>query len=357
MTAPALETVALTVGYRRRRRRTPVFTGLNLTVAAGELVCLVGPNGVGKTTLFRTLSGGLRPIAGVVRLGGRDIAMLRQFELARVLAVVTTDRMEVSALRAYQVAALGRYPHTGWGGRLSAEDHAAIRWALRAVGADHLADRDVSELSDGERQRINIARALAQRPSILILDEPTAFLDLPSRIELMALLRDLARDEGVAVIVSTHDLDLALRTADQLWVMTRAKELFTGAPEDLVFAGRLGEAFSTGRIRFDAGERGFRLTADPARPAVVHGEGIAAALAAAALEREGLQLVATAEDSPALVVTIEAGGRWQAEIGGITRLGAGFAALARLARDFRPDPSGRAAPQHTNTFPKEKTHG
>lgn len=356
MTAPALAATALAVGYRRRRRTTSVFTGLDLSVSPGELVCLVGPNGVGKTTLLRTLSGGLRPLAGSVLLAGRDIAALRQIEIARLLALVGTDRMEIAALRAYHVVSLGRYPHTGWGGRLSAADHDAVRWALRAVSADHLADRDVSELSDGERQRINIARALAQRPSVLILDEPTAFLDLPSRIELMALLRGLARGEGVAIIASTHDLDLALRSADQLWVMTRTRELFAGAPEDLILAGRLGETFSTNRVRFDPGQRSFRPVGDPARRGFIQGEGVAASLAAAVLEREGLQLVASADREPTLMVTVEAGGRWQAEIGGITRLGAGFAALAQLASAFQPSAEDGAEP--VPDFPKEKkTYG
>ncbi len=244
---PAVEATSLAIGHRRRR--TAICGDLNLALAAGEFVCLVGRNGVGKTTLLRTLSGVQRPLSGHVRLAGRDAAGLRQIEIARLVGLVQTQPIEIGALSAYQMVALGRYPHVGWGGQLSTTDHAVVRRAIAAVGAAAVAHRDVGELSDGERQRINIARALAQEPAVLLLDEPMAFLDLPSRMALVALLRRLAREEGVAIVAATHDLDLALRNADRIWLMTGSR-LHAGVPDDLVLAGHLAAAFGVERSAF-----------------------------------------------------------------------------------------------------------
>ncbi|MGH3665817.1 MAG: ABC transporter ATP-binding protein, partial [Egibacteraceae bacterium] len=239
---------ALAVGYRRRRRADRVLlSGLELALPAGELTCLLGPNGSGKSTLLRTLAGMQEPLSGEVRLLGDDVGALEPRERARRLSVVLTEPVDTGLMRAADLVALGRYPHTGWGGRLSDDDVAAVRWALRVTGAAPLAARRVLELSDGERQRVLIARALAQQPAVLALDEPVAFVDLPRRVELTQLLRDLARECGLAVLLTTHDLDLALRSADTLWLIDPHAEpdqrLRTGAPEDLLLAGAVAAAF------------------------------------------------------------------------------------------------------------------
>jgi iron complex transport system ATP-binding protein len=250
----ALRTVDLSVGYRSRRAQRIVLDRLNVRVHPGELVCLLGPNGLGKSTLLRTLAKMQPAMSGRIELGGCDLRRLNPMDLARRLGVVLTERLTVSALTAAHVVELGRYPHSGWFGRLTPRDHEVVRWTIHAVGAEHLAVRDYNELSDGERQRILIARALAQEPLMLLLDEPTAFLDVPSRVQLMGLLRRLVRDERLAVVVSTHDLELALRTADTLWLIMRDGRLHAGAPKDMVLDGRIEEAFGAETIRFSPEE-------------------------------------------------------------------------------------------------------
>ncbi|MCW5695190.1 MAG: ABC transporter ATP-binding protein [Bauldia sp.] len=296
----------LSVGYRGRGATHAVLTGLDLAVEAGAFVCLLGANGTGKSTLLRTLARMQKPLAGRVLLSGVDIRTLPQAALARLVGLVLTERFDVAALDVYRVVALGRYAHQGWSGRMSDADHAAVRNALAAVGASHLAQRDCVELSDGERQRVNVARALAQEPAVLILDEPTAHLDAASRAELMALLQELARGHGLAVVASTHDIDLALRSADAIWLASAGRVL-AGAPEDLVSDGSLGRALSTGSVGFVPETRSFRLWRPGGRIARVEGSGLPASLAAAVLERQGFEIVAG--DAPILV---EAGddGAW-----------------------------------------------
>jgi iron complex transport system ATP-binding protein len=260
---------------------------INLAVRPGELVCLLGPNGIGKSTLLRTLAKMQPALWGSVELGGSDLRLMTDIELARRLGVVLTERVAVEALPVRRIVELGRYPHSGWFGRITDRDRAAVDWAIDAVGARHLADRDFSRLSDGERQRVMIGRALAQEPVLLVLDEPTAFLDVPSRVELMGLLRQLTRDGSLAVVISTHDLELALRTGDVVWLVMPDGELVTGAPEDVVLGGALGEAFEGRQIRFHPHDRSFRLLTGDCGNAAVHGSGLRASLAKAVLEREG----------------------------------------------------------------------
>jgi iron complex transport system ATP-binding protein len=162
-------------------------------------------------------------------------------------------------MKGYDLVALGRQPHTGWSGRLSANDHAEIERALRDANAIALADRLVAELSDGERQRILIARALAQQPRTIVLDEPTAFLDLPRRVELMDMLRRLAHERGIGVLLSIHDLELALRYADDIWLLGPDGEFFRGAPEDLVLSGTFEKAFAREGFFFDLEHGALRL--------------------------------------------------------------------------------------------------
>ncbi len=255
---PALRTRDLAVGYHSGRQRRAVLERVSVSAMPGQLVCLLGPNGIGKSTLMRTLARMQPALWGAVELGGRALDSLSAGELARRLGVVLTERVAVESLRVRQIVELGRYPHSGWLGGLSPHDRDVVAWAIDAVGAGPLADRDFAQLSDGERQRVMVARALAQEPVLLMLDEPTAFLDVPSRVELMGLLRRLTRESALAVILSTHDLELALRTADVIWLLMPGGELVTGAPEDVMLSGAISTAFEGRRIRFHVEERAFR---------------------------------------------------------------------------------------------------
>lgn len=254
-----LEVRDAAVGYHRRGRVTTVLRGVNLTARAGELTALLGPNGAGKSTLLRTVAGLIPPVAGSFRLGGTELTELAPEERARRVAVVLTERVIPGMLTAWEVTALGRYPRTGPTGALRPVDRAVVAGALAAVEADHLAHRLVAELSDGERQRIFIARALAQEPQLLLLDEPTAFLDAPSRVSVTGLLHRLAREREMAVVTSTHDVDIALRVADHVWLLDRDRNLCCGHPAELVASGAVGRAFDSHELRFDPATGTFLL--------------------------------------------------------------------------------------------------
>lgn len=244
--ASGVELRQLAIGYRigrsfRPARTRTVADRLAATACRGELTVLLGPNGSGKSTLLRTLAGLQPSLAGQVLLDGQDLAGLAADELARRVAVVLTDRVDAGLLSARELAGLGRTPHLGFAGRLGARDREVVAWALAAVGAGALADRPAGELSDGERQRVLTARALAQEPSLLVLDEPTAFLDVPSRVGLVELLRRLADERDLAVLMSTHDLELALRVADRVWLLGRDHRLTSGTPEQLALSGQIAD--------------------------------------------------------------------------------------------------------------------
>jgi iron complex transport system ATP-binding protein len=217
-------------------------------------------------------------------------------ELARLLSVVLTERVDVGTLSVYALVGLGRYPYTDWSGVLTEQDEKVVRWAVESVGAVDLAHRNVGELSDGERQKVMIARALAQEPAVMLLDEPTAFLDLPRRVEIMQMLRQLVRDTGRTVLLSTHDLDLALRSADRIWLMPHDAPMQVGAPEDLVLNGAFESAFHSEGVIFDPETGSFRIHRKQGGEIVLRGdEGIAMIWTRRALEREGFAVVPVSE--------------------------------------------------------------
>jgi iron complex transport system ATP-binding protein len=250
----------LSAGYiRARRDPLVVVREICITLPAGEMVCLLGPNGAGKSTLMRTVAGMQPPINGRVFLNSDDIHKLAARDLAKRLSVVLTERVSIGMLTAYALVALGRYPYTDWTGRLTEHDHAVVRSAIQAVGAESLAAHNITELSDGERQKIMIARALAQETPIMVLDEITAFLDLPRRVEVMRILRDLAHDAKKAILLSTHDLDLALRSADKIWLLPKGGAFQSGTPSELINNGAFENAFQTQGARFDRASGSFHF--------------------------------------------------------------------------------------------------
>lgn len=208
----AITTNRLTVGYRGHR----VVEDISLSLPCGRLVCLLGPNGAGKSTLLRTLCGFQPPIAGTVTISGSDITTMSAAEVARLVSVVLTDRPLTPSLTAAEMVGMGRAPYTGFWGRLSDDDRRLVSEAMQTVGIAPLATRRMGQLSDGERQKVMIAKALAQHTPVIVLDEPTAFLDYPSKVAVMKTLARLAHDEGKTILISTHDLELAAQLGDEL---------------------------------------------------------------------------------------------------------------------------------------------
>lgn len=245
----------LTTGYGRRA----VATGLNAALRPGRLTCLLGPNGVGKSTLLRTLCGFQPPLGGQILIGGKDTAGMTRKEMSRIIGVVLTERPDVADMRAAEMVAMGRTPYTGFWGTLRAEDARHVDEALRLVGIEALADRMVHTLSDGERQKVMIAKALAQDTPLILLDEPTAFLDFPSKVETLRLLRRLAHEAGKTVFLSTHDLEMAIQLADDLWLLS-AEGLTHGPADALSANGTLERFAATDGLRFDAVRKVFYLS-------------------------------------------------------------------------------------------------
>ena len=334
-----LTTEDLSIGYHLPHQPDLILArGLDLSLQAGELVCLIGPNGAGKSTLMRTLAGLEAPLAGRICLLGDDIERLDARERARRLSMVLTERVDGGLLSAYALVALGRHPYTDWTGQLSAHDEAVIRWALDAVSAVPLAERKVYTLSDGERQKVLIARALAQEPDLMLLDEPTAFLDLPRRVEIMSLLRAVAHNSGRAVLLSSHDLDLALRSADRLWLLAAGGTLHSGAPEDLVLSGTLGAAFQTEGVRFDPQTGAFVLNGQPGAIIALSGQGLQAIWTRRALERAGFA-IATNGTQPLAEVTVHLD-HWELVCDGQSSRHSSLAALIDTLQASSKVPSG-----------------
>ena len=203
----------LSVGYNGF---SPVLNVINVEIKSGELTCLIGPNVIGKSTLLKTLTGFLPKLGGRLLLDGRDIDLLSQRERAKYISIVLTYKTDVQNLSVAEMVGMGRMPYTGFWGKLNADDREIVAEAINMVGINHLKDRMVQTLSDGERQKVMIAKALAQQTPIILLDEPTSFLDFPSKVEMLQLLHRLAKETDKVVFLSTHDLELALRIADRL---------------------------------------------------------------------------------------------------------------------------------------------
>ena len=250
----------LTTGYRTKKGDRVVSREITASLQAGELTCLLGPNGAGKSTLLRTLAAFQPPMSGTIRLDGRSLDDYSSQELAMRIGVVLTERPDIKGMRVRDMVGMGRSPYTGFWGGLKADDEAAVDEAVKQVGIEALQRRPMDTLSDGERQKVMIAKALAQQTPIIFLDEPTAFLDYPSKVEMLLLLRRLASSMQKTVFLSTHDIELAMQTADRLWLMGReSDELVIGTPRELATNGALARFFSGPGISFDASSLRFSV--------------------------------------------------------------------------------------------------
>jgi iron complex transport system ATP-binding protein len=282
-----LEARNLSAGYIQGKQRREVLRNINLAAFPGELICLLGPNGSGKSTLLRTLTGIQPPLDGTVLVDQKPPASCSPAELARKLSLVLTERMDNSTLSVYSLVSLGRYPYTDWLGSLTEKDRSAIRYAIDITGVKSYENRSVNELSDGERQKAMIARALAQETPVIVLDEPTAFLDLPNKLEVMHLLKNLAHAEGKTVVLSTHDLEVALEIADKIWLISESFE--TGTPEDLVLNGSFEKAFSRNQVQFNRNTGRFTFHQSHHSGIELHGDTLMCFWTKKALDRKGYE--------------------------------------------------------------------
>lgn len=244
----------LSIGYGGRKTKV-IAEHLNGTLQEGQLTSLLGANGVGKSTLLKTLSGFLPKLGGQIEIGGKDIEEYSDKELAKIIGVVLTYKPDVQDMTAREMVALGRSPYTNFWGTLNAGDQRIVDNAMEITGTSTLAHRHINTLSDGERQKVMIAKALAQQTPVIYLDEPTAFLDFPSKVDMMRLLKSLAHDTGKIIMLSTHDVSLALQITDMVWLMERdadnRRRLTIGAPASLAADGTLSRFIERKGICFD----------------------------------------------------------------------------------------------------------
>lgn len=255
----------LAIGYRSKQGVKVVANNIDAGIRRGELTCLLGPNGIGKSTLLRTLAAFQPKLEGSISIStteGRttEISTLTDQELSRLIGVVLTEKPDVRNMTVHELVGLGRSPYTGFWGMLSKEDQRIVDESIEAVGINYLAQRNVNTLSDGERQKVMIAKALAQQTPIILLDEPTAFLDFPSKVEMMQLLKRLARTMQKTIFLSTHDLELALQVADRLWLM-ETEGFSIGTPRQLADSGKLSQFVERDGIVFDRESLSVRVTA------------------------------------------------------------------------------------------------
>lgn len=249
----------LTTGYKAKHEDVAVSKGINAVLKTDELTCILGPNGAGKSTLLRTLCAFQPALNGEVVLMGRNVNSYSPKELSKLISVVLTDNSGVKNMTAWDVVSMGRSPYTGFWGKLSAVDQQIVSESFQLVGIEWLQNRKLQTLSDGECQKVMIAKALAQQTPIIILDEPTAYLDYPSKIQMMLLLQKLAKTLHKTIFLSTHDLEHALQIADQLWLLDKEHGLTTGSPEQLSRDGSVETYFNRPGIHFDRENYTFRI--------------------------------------------------------------------------------------------------
>ncbi|HAH24141.1 MAG TPA: ABC transporter ATP-binding protein [Prolixibacteraceae bacterium] len=291
----------LSVGYKKGKKLIAIKEGINVNAHSGELIALIGSNGIGKSTLLRTLTGFQKALGGEILLNDRKLSSFPIKELARVLSFVSTEAIRVQNLRVWELLAMGRYPYTNLIGTLTEEDNRIIKRAIGQVGLTGYEDRMIDQISDGERQRAMIARTLVQDTPLIILDEPTAFLDIRNKYEIIHLLHDFVKNENKTVLFSTHDLNISTSEVDKVWLMLDDKVL-EGAPEDLILAGNFDQMFHSEKVYFNSESGDFMLRKNNLGTYRLTGpDGNILTWTGRALQRIGL---ICAESNPLVVVSV-----------------------------------------------------
>lgn len=248
----------LFVGYKTHASKTIIASNINFELKQGELVGLVGVNGIGKSTLLRTLTGVQNTLSGTIFLNGKHLQAFTNIEVAKVMSVVLTERIVTKNLSVFEIIALGRHPYTNWLGNLHKIDHAMINTAMSQTNIEDLKHKKCFELSDGQLQKVMIARALAQDTDLIILDEPTTHLDMYHKVSALKLLQNLVKDTGKTILFSSHEIDLAIQLCDKMIVMTE-HEVISGSPRALIEKGTFENLFPDDMIVFDNKTKNFRV--------------------------------------------------------------------------------------------------
>lgn len=299
-----IRVVDLETGYNSKKGATVITRGINASLYSGELTCLLGPNGAGKSTLLKTLTAFLSPIKGEIFIEQKPLGEYSDAQLSKVIGVVLTEKLSLNNMTVEELVGMGRSPYTGFWGRMNENDRLIVDESITLVGIDILRGRMIQTLSDGERQKVMIAKALAQETPIIFLDEPTAFLDYPSKVEIMQLLQRLAREKGKTVFLSTHDLELALQIADKVWLLDKPHGVTIGTPEDLSLNDDMSRYFYREGVEFDRESGLFKISHKLDRAVRLIGEGARYNMVKKALARQGIDVV-DADDCDVVIETTD----------------------------------------------------
>ena len=263
----------LEIGFRSGKHRHVLLPPLIGSAGKGELIAVIGKNGIGKSTILRTFAGLQALLGGELTIDGKSIAEFSRMQLSAEIGYISTEIVKVSNMKVYDLVSLGRFPHTNWLGRIDTADHNVIIEAISKTGMSEFINRPITELSDGERQRAMVAMVLAQDAGIMVMDEPTAFLDISSKFEIIQLMHELTRSREKTIIFSTHDLTTAVSQADKIWLL-KEQGLIEGAPEDLMLEGAFKTLFDDRKVQFNSNDGSFTIRNDEKGKIVVRGEGV-----------------------------------------------------------------------------------
>ena len=300
---------SLKIGYGSGKNENVLLPPLTAGAKSGELIAVIGRNGIGKSTLLRTLTGLQQPHGGNIFYSGKNISEYSRMELAQNVGYISTEIVKVNNMSVYDLVALGRYPHTNWIGNIEKKDHEVIMDALEKTSMVSFRRKFVSELSDGERQKAMIARILAQDTGIMIMDEPTAFLDVASKYEILHLMSILSRDSDKTIIFSTHDLQMAIGQSDKVWLILDDK-LIEGAPEDLMLAGAFDHLFDSSTVLFNSEDGTFSFRSETKGSIFIAGQGKYRHWTEKAINRAGFT-VSKEKTVPYVAIPSDNDSQWQ----------------------------------------------
>lgn len=299
----------LRIGYASGKNENVILPPLDACANEGELIAVIGRNGIGKSTLLRTLTGLQKPLGGEIFYDNRSINEYSRMELALKVGYISTESVKVSNMTVYDLVALGRFPHTNWIGRIEQEDDSAIMDAIEKVSMTAFSNKFVAELSDGERQKVMIARILAQDSGLMVMDEPTAFLDVAGKYDIFHLLHMLSGSHNKTIIYSTHDLQMAISQSDKIWLILDDR-LVEGAPEDLMISGAFDHLFSSSSVAFNSSDGSFSFRSELKGELFIEGNGAQRYWTEKAINRAGFN-VSEKPTIPYIIIPSESNRGWQ----------------------------------------------